>query len=278
MTPDISYADLGVVALLVLVCIGLSATARLRLGRDIVVSCLRAFLQLTLVGIVLGILFRNAHFVWVGLALAVMIAAAVQSGRGRVDGRPPGLTLDMGLAIAGSSLATLVFVVLAVVRPAVWYDPQIVIPLAGMVIGNTMTASTLAANRFVAELRQRQNDVEALLALGATANQAVEDVTREAVRSALIPSIAGMMVVGLVSLPGMMTGQILAGQDPSLAVRYQLVVQYMLLFAAFSTSLGIVHLIRRRYFTRHHQLRWDLLRTTVATPEKTLLERIRSRE
>ena len=152
-----------------------------------------------------------------------------------------------------------------------------------MTIGNTMTATTLAANRFVAELRQRQNDVEALLALGATADQAAADVVRDSVRSALIPSIAGMMVVGLVSLPGMMTGQILAGQDPSQAVRYQIVIQYMLLFAAFATSLLIVRLIRRRYFTRNHQLRWDLLRSvpSQAAPRaglRALLTAWRTRE
>jgi putative ABC transport system permease protein len=261
VTPDLSYLDLGVVSLLVLASIGLSLFERLGLGRDIIVSCLRAFVQLTLVGIVLGALFRNVHFYWVALALAIMIAAAVQAGRSRVESNVPRLTGDMTIAIGSVSAVTLAFVIGAVVRPGLWYDPQIVIPLAGMTIGNTMTATTLAANRFATELRQRQNDVEALLALGATADQAAADVVRESVRSALIPSIAGMMVVGLVSLPGMMTGQILAGQDPSQAVRYQIVIQYMLLFAAFATSLLIVRLIRRRYFTRNHQLRWDLLRS-----------------
>jgi putative ABC transport system permease protein len=282
MTPDLSYLDLGVVSLLVLASVALSLVERLGLGRDVVVSSLRAFVQLTLVGIILGALFRNVHFYWVALALGIMIAAAVQAGRGRVESTVPRLTGDMTIAIGSISLVTLVFVIGAVVRPDLWYDPQIVIPLAGMTVGNTMTASTLAANRFVAELRQRQNDVEALLALGATADQAVADVVRDSVRSALIPSIAGMMVVGLVSLPGMMTGQILAGQDPSQAVRYQLVVQYMLLFAAFAASLLIVRLVRRRYFTRDHQLRWDLLRSLPGRPDRetgirSLFMRLRSR-
>jgi putative ABC transport system permease protein len=267
VTPDLSYLDLGVVSLLVLASVGMSLAERLGLGRDIIVSCLRAFVQLTLIGVVLGALFRNVHFIWVALALTIMIAGAVQAGRGRVESNVPRLAGDMSIAIASVSIVTLAFVIGAVVRPGLWYDPQLVIPLAGMIIGNTMTATTLAANRFAAELRQRQNDVEALLALGATADQAAADVVRDAVRSALIPSIAGMMVVGLVFLPGMMTGQILAGQDPSQAVRYQIVIQYMLLFAAFATSLLIVRLIRRRYFTRNHQLRWELLRSV--TPQTT---------
>lgn len=266
MVPDISYADLAMVSSLVLASIALSALERIGLVRDIVVSCLRAFLQLTAVGILLGVLFRNVHVVWVALALVVMIAAAVQAGRGRVEPTAPGLTANMAIAIGVTSIATLAFVIALVVRPALWYDPQIVIPLAGMTVGNTMTASTLAASRFTSELRLRQDDVEALLALGATSEQAVAEVMRESIRAALIPTIAGMMVVGIVSLPGMMTGQILAGQDPVQAVRYQIVVQYMLLFAAIATSSLIVRLTYRRYFTASHQLRRDLLRASSNRP------------
>ncbi len=261
MIPELSYADLIVVSMLVLLAIILGFIEHLGLTRDIVVSCIRAFIQLTIVGIVLGTLFRNANPFWVALAVATMIIAAVQASRGRIEGGIEGLTFDLAIAISLTSLITLAFVIGAVVRPEIWYDPRIVIPLAGMTIGNTMTASALAANRFIAELRTRQDDVEALLALGATREQAGSPVARDAVRAALIPSIAGMMVVGLVSLPGMMTGQILAGQDPSQAVRYQLVVQYMLLFAAIVTSSLIVRLTHRRYFTDADQLRTELLRS-----------------
>lgn len=283
MTPDLSYVDLAIVSALVVCSVVLVLLDRLGLVQDIVVSCMRAFIQLTVVGVLLGALFSNARFYWVALALLVMIGAAVQAGRARVEGNAPGLTINMSIAIGLISVATLVFVVGLVVRPDLWYEPQIVIPLAGMTVGNTMTASTLAANRFIAELRLRQDDVEALLALGATSEQAVADVFRDSVRSALIPSIAGMMVVGLVSLPGMMTGQILAGQDPGQAVRYQLVVQYMLLFAAVATSSLIVRLTRRRFFTESHQLRWQLLRPSPIKPMRTwdvkrVLARIQRRE
>lgn len=262
MTPDLSYIDLAIVSLLVLASVGMSLLERLGLVKDIIVSCLRAFIQLTAVGFVLAALFRNVELYWVALAVLVMIAAAVQAGRSRLEVRIPGLTMDMTVAMSVVSIATLFFVVGLVIRPALWYDPQIIVPLAGMIIGNTMTATTLAANRYLAELRLQQQDVEALLALGATSEQAAANVSRESIRSALIPSIAGMMVVGIALLPGTMTGQILAGQDPNQAVRYQIVVQYMMLFAAVATSLVIVRLIHRRYFTRGHQLRLELLRST----------------
>lgn len=281
MTPDLSYIDLLIVSILVLISVGLSLAERLGLAQDIVVGCVRAFVQLTAVGFVLAALFDNVAFHWVALAVLVMVLAAVQAGRGRLEGRIPGLTQDMSLAIALISVTTLVFVVAFVIRPALWYDPQIIVPLAGMIVGNTMTATTLAANRYLAELRLQQRDVEALLALGATSSQAAADVSRESVRSALIPSIAGMMVVGIALLPGTMTGQILAGQDPSQAVRYQIVVQYMMLFAAVATSLVIVRLIHRRYFTKDHQLRLELLRSTDNSSNhesihRRLLKRLRS--
>lgn len=277
MTPDLSYIDLLIVSTLVLTSVGLSLLGRLGLAQDIVVSCLRAFVQLTAVGYVLAALFENVEVYWVGLAVLIMIAAAVQAGRSRLEGAVSGLTLDMTFSMAIVSIATLAFVVGLVIRPTLWYDPQIIVPLAGMIIGNTMTATTLAANRYLSELRLQQQDVEALLALGATSHQAAANVSRESVRSALIPSIAGMMVVGIALLPGTMTGQILAGQDPNQAVRYQIVVQYMMLFAAVATSLVIVRLIHRRYFTRDHQLRLELLRT-VDTPSHAsiLLRRLRS--
>lgn len=281
MTPDLSYVDLLIVSILVLISVGLSLAERLGLAQDIVVGCVRAFVQLTAVGFVLAALFDNVAFHWVALAVLVMILAAVQAGRGRLEGRIPGLTQDMSLAIALISVTTLVFVVGFVIRPALWYDPQIIVPLAGMIVGNTMTATTLAANRYLAELRLQQRDVEALLALGATSSQAAAEVSRESVRSALIPSIAGMMVVGIALLPGTMTGQILAGQDPSQAVRYQIVVQYMMLFAAVATSLVIVRLIHRRYFTKDHQLRLELLRSADNSSDRErvhqrLLKRLRS--
>jgi putative ABC transport system permease protein len=282
VTPDLSYIDLLIVSLLVLASVGMGLLERLGLAKDIIVSCLRAFIQLTAVGFVLAALFRNVELYWVALAVLVMIAAAVQAGRSRLEGRVPGLTMDMTVAMSVVSIATLAFVVALVIRPALWYDPQIIVPLAGMIIGNTMTATTLAANRYQAELRLQQQDVESLLALGATSQQAAANVTRESIRSALIPSIAGMMVVGIALLPGTMTGQILAGQDPSQAVRYQIVVQYMMLFAAVATSLVIVRLIHRRYFTRDHQLRLHLLRDLSSADSgsvglRGILRRIRAR-
>jgi putative ABC transport system permease protein len=257
---DLSYIDLAVVSILVGLTVLLSVVERMGLAQDIIVSCVRAFVQLTLVGIILGALFRNVALHWVALVLVIMTVAAVQAAASRVEHPVRGVVVNLSISVGLTSLLVLAFVIGAVVRPATWYDPQFVIPLAGMTIGNSMTSAALAANRFGAEVRVRQDEIEALLALGATRQQAISGIVRDAVRAAMVPSIAGMMVVGIVSLPGMMTGQILAGRDPQQAVRYQIMIQYMLIFAAIMTSLLQVRLTQRRYFTDAHQLRRDLLR------------------
>jgi putative ABC transport system permease protein len=124
-----------------------------------------------------------------------------------------------------------------------------------MIFGNAMTAGTLAVSRFVTDLHNRRLEVETALALGATTSQAVQRIRRDALRTAIIPSVNAMLVVGVVSLPGMMTGQILAGASPLLAVRYQVMVVYMITAAATLTSIIGVIASMRETFTPAQQLK-----------------------
>jgi putative ABC transport system permease protein len=123
-----------------------------------------------------------------------------------------------------------------------------------MIVGNAMNGAALAAERLASEMDARRAEVEAHLALGASASQAAEEPVRRALRAALLPAVNGLMVVGLVTLPGMMTGQILAGASPLLAVRYQIVVAFMLAGAVAVTSVVVVLLYRRAFFTDAEQL------------------------
>jgi putative ABC transport system permease protein len=149
----------------------------------------------------------------------------------------------------------LAIVVGLIVRPDPWYDPRYVIPLGGMILGNAMTGAALAVERFTAEVRAGRLEIETALCLGATARQAADRAVRAAIHAALVPTINGMMIVGVVQLPGMMTGQILAGAPPLQAVRYQVVVMYMLAAAAALTSMSAALLAHRACFTPDHQLR-----------------------
>ena len=131
-------------------------------------------------------------------------------------------------ALTVSTAATLAYVIGVVVQVRPWYEPQYIIPIAGMILGNSMTSAALAGDRLQSDLRTRADEVEARLALGFSGREAVQPMVRASLRAAMIPTVNGMMTVGLVQLPGMMTGQILAGSSPLVAIRYQMVVVFML--------------------------------------------------
>ena len=155
--------------------------------------------------------------------------------------------------LVGAGL-TLAYVTAVVLRVGPWYDPRYLIPLFGMIVGNAMNGAALAAERLASELESHRGEVEAYLALGATPARAAAEPSRRAMYAALIPSVNGLMTVGLVQLPGMMTGQILAGQSPLLAVRYQIVVAYMLAGATAMAAAIVVLRYRRTFFTSASQL------------------------
>jgi putative ABC transport system permease protein len=249
------YEEVAVGLLLIGLALAISRRERLGLERSLLVGAARTFLQLAAVGYVLGWVFAARAWYWTLLMLAVMAAAAVHAAAARQERRLPGLAATMALSIAGGSCLVLAIVIGLAIRPEPWYDPQYVIPLAGMILGNSLTGAALAVERFAAEVRARRLQVEAALSLGATGRQAADSAIRAAVRAALVPTINAMMVVGLVQLPGMMTGQILAGAPPAQAVRYQMVVMYMLTAAAALTSAAAAVLAQRSIFTPNHQLR-----------------------
>lgn len=254
----ISYLDLAIASGLVMVSILLSSRLSLGLQRDMLLGALRTFLQLSVTGYVLVWIInrsRLGEWYWVLLALGVMLVVAVYTARGRMQEAMADKTWVFAVAIVSGSLVVLIYILALVLRIKPWYNGQYVLPLAGMIIGNAMNAGALGVGRFAGDLHNRREEVETALALGATASQAVADIRRDALRTAIIPSVNGMLVVGIVSLPGMMTGQILAGQSPTQAVHYQIVVMYMITAAAALTSIAGVVAATRRAFTPAQQLR-----------------------
>jgi putative ABC transport system permease protein len=188
-----------------------------------------------------------------------MTAVATQAAVSRLKKPIPGRYEIATVAIAVSTAVTLAWVIGVVVRVHPWYEPQYVIPLAGMILGNAMTSAALAGDRLQSDLRARTDEIEAMLALGFSGGEAVRPLVRSAVRAAMIPTVSGMMTVGLVQLPGMMTGQILAGGSPLVAIKYQIVVVFMLAVATSVASVLFVRLAVGRYLTPAHQLRRYLL-------------------
>jgi putative ABC transport system permease protein len=256
---DLSLPQLVMALLLVGVVIAISIRQGLGLGRDLVVGSLRAVVQLYLVGLILAVVFQAAQWYWILLILAVMTAVAAQAATSRLAKPMPYARGIAALALTISTAVTLAYVIGVVVRVRPWYDPQYIIPIAGMILGSAMTSAALAGDRLQGDLRVRADEVEARLALGFSGREAVQPMARTALRAAMIPTVNGMMTVGLVQLPGMMTGQILAGSSPLLAIKYQLVVVFMQAAATALASLLFVRLAVGRYLTPAHQLRRYLL-------------------
>ncbi len=253
--PEVSTPGLAFCAVLILATLFLSRREGLGLERDLVVGALRTLLQLLLVGYVLAAVFRlDRPFVVLGV-LAFMLSVAARTAAKRSPDRLGRMFPITLAALSGSSIAVLLFVTEFVIHVPRWYEPFVVIPLAGMIVGNAMNGAALAADRLAGEVAARRGEIEALLALGATPVRAARSAVRAAMRAALIPSVNGLMTVGLVHLPGVMTGQILARTSPLSAVRLQVVIMYMLTATVAFASLGVVVLARRRLFTPAHQLR-----------------------
>lgn len=247
--------DLLLAGGLVLIAGVVSVVMRLGLQRRLAVATLRTVVQLLLIGHLLRFVFALDHPAAVLAVLTVMIIAAARAAVTRSSRRIPGATwlALLTLLVTGLSITGAVTQLVIGVEP--WYRPQYLIPLLGMLLGNSLTALSLAIDHFLEQLDLRRDEVESDLAMGATRWEAARDPMREAVRKGMIPIINSMSVVGLVSLPGMMTGQILAGADPLGAVAYQILIMFMIAASTALSSIAMSYLMYRRLFDAQHRLR-----------------------
>jgi putative ABC transport system permease protein len=258
----LTYWDLAAASSLILINAGLSVIFRLRLHRSLLIAAIRMAVQLTLVGLVLTTLFSIVSPLWTGLAALGMVLFAGHEAAQR-QARPLSGWWSYGLGTGSMMMASVlvtVFALLTALRPNPWYDPRYAIPLLGMILGNCMTGVALGLDTLTTSVVARRAGIEAQLMLGATRQEAVAPVTREALRSALMPTINSMSATGVVSLPGMMTGQILGGVPPAEAVKYQILVMFLI---AGGTGLGAVASVLGgvyRLTDGRHRLRLDRLR------------------
>lgn len=255
-TGPIPIGPTQLVLALGLMCIagGVSVAFKLGLERTMALGALRTFSQLFLMGYALKFIFALDMALPVVGVFAAMTAAAAHIVRGRVPEKDVafGWPLLLTMVASYTIIATTVTGVIIGAKP--WWEPQYFIPIGGMVAGNSMNALAIALERLFSGLRQRRNEIEMKLALGADYQEASADILKEAIRAGMIPSVNSMMGVGLVSIPGMMTGQIIAGADPAMACRYQIVVMLMIVAATALSSFLIVTLVRKLCFGKAHQL------------------------
>ena len=239
---------------LILAAIALSSWQKLGLEGSLALATGRTIAQLTVVGYFLGVVFAFKS-PWAVLAvLGGMLVVAAIVARNRISQKIPRLLPLIAGSILVSTALTLTYTSLLIVQPQPWYDPQTVIPLAGIVLGNAMNGAAIAGDRLVSTLNSSQLEIETHLSLGATPQQAVAQYRRDAIKAGLIPTINSMMVVGLVTLPGIITGQLLGGADPIQAAAFQMLILFMLAFATLLTTILVTQGLLRQFFNQAAQL------------------------
>lgn len=251
--PDGGIGWVGLVASLVLVVLAvvLSRLQGLGLGPSILAATARAGVQLLLVGWALKLVLDPAQpVVWAFAWVAAMVVFAAFTVRRRAPEVPSGF----GLALTATTAVAVVSLGVVFGLGIFPVEGRVVVPLGGMMIGNSMTATVVAARRVVGELRDKRDEVEARLALGHPWRDASRPYVRDALRTALIPQVEATKAVGLIFLPGAMTGLILAGVDPFDAVMVQLAIMYLIL-GSVATSVTVIGVgLTRRLFTADHRL------------------------
>lgn len=259
---ELSALDLSLAALLVVALALTSMRIYPGLALQLIVAALRTAIQLTLIGLVLKTLFAHANLAWVSLMALIMLAIAGREVMSRQHRRFSGIW-GYGIGVISmfiSSFSIALFALAVVIGNTPWYQPQYAIPLLGMLLGNTMNGIALALDRLTQNAWEQREVIEARLMLGASAQEAVSGIRQQVFRSGLIPIINAMAAAGVVSLPGMMTGQILAGAEPSQAVRYQIMIMFLIAGGAGFGTLAAVQLGVRRLFDERARLRLDRLR------------------
>jgi putative ABC transport system permease protein len=255
--------DLALAACLMLINGAISWVFGLRLEKSIAIAAVRMLVQLALVALVLKFIFSQSSVFWtlvMGLVMVIAAGLEVVSRQTRRLGGwsafafSSGTLLFIGMTITGLGVGVMI-------GPDPWYAPRYVLPILGMVLGNTMTAISLVLDTFSEAANRERTAIEARLALGENRFQAMSSVLHVALRTGMMPILNSMATTGVVALPGMMTGQILAGVDPVDAAKYQVLIMFLIASAtglgSFCAGLGAILLLS----DNRHRLRLDRLAT-----------------
>ncbi|WP_019636974.1 ABC transporter permease [Paenibacillus fonticola] len=246
-----SLLALSFTIIFVMVTMLISVWQKLDLEKDIAIGTVRAAAQLLLVGYVLQFVFNSNHPLFILAIIVFMIIIASRNAAKRGKGLA-GIWWRVAVAISATELLMMGLLLgLNIIEPT----PQYIIPISGMTIGNAMVVAGLFLNQFKRDIQASSGEIETLLSLGATARRAVQNVMQRSVKSSMIPTIDGMKTVGLVQLPGMMTGMIIAGANPVEAVRYQILIVFAFTSSAAITSILLSTLSYRQWFTKDLLLR-----------------------
>jgi putative ABC transport system permease protein len=257
-----SYVQIPLVRLLIaaaLITASVFVSWRMRAGleRDLLWGALRAAVQLIAIGYFLILLFGHERPEFVlGTVFVMLTVAAATSARRVAHGPGAHVLFPRALmAIGAGAVVALLPVFAWVIPPSPWYEARYLVPISGMMLSSAMNVVAQVFERLFATAHSDAATIEQWLALGASPKQALASAERASLRSAMIPTINGLLTVGLVALPGMMTGQIVSGTSPSQAVRYQIVIMYQIVAVAAVAGALATLFARRLMFTSRDQLR-----------------------
>jgi putative ABC transport system permease protein len=258
----LTITDLVIAAVLVGLLALLSLRLKTGISLQLLVAAARTAIQLSLIGLVLKVLFANAHLGWVSLMAVFMLLVAGREVMARQERRFKGWwgyavgTFSMFL----SSFTVTVFALVVILGDSPWYTPQYAIPLLGMLLGNTMNGISISMDRLTHAAWEQRGVIEARLMLGERWDEAISEIRRQAIRSGMIPIINAMAAAGIISLPGMMTGQILAGAAPVDAVKYQILIMFLITAGTGLGTMAAVTIGAKHLFDKRQRLCLDRLR------------------
>ena len=258
---DLTPADLLVASLLVLFSAGLSLALSLRVHRSLLLAAVRMVVQLLLVGFILRVVFQTSN-PWATLLVALFMAGAAAYEVGaRQEQRLPVFWhyATGGGATVFATLAITVLALTTTLKPEPWYNPRAALPLTGIILGNVMNAVSLSLNSFFNTLRRERASIEARLALGDSRYTALHGTAAQAIRTALIPTINVMTAAGVITMPGIMTGQLLVGMDPVGAAKYQILLMFLIVGGNCLGAFTAIYFAIFRLTDKRDRLRLDLL-------------------
>ena len=242
---------LGMVAVAAII----SELMHMGIGKTLMWSSCRALVQLCAMGFIIGYFFWSNNVRLVSSLLPYTPLAPVQIVMSRARGIPKGLAGPIFLSLVITMLLMLALVTELIVRPHPWYAPQLVVPLTGMLLGNTVTALAVGLSRFYESMEERRDEVDMMLALGATPWESARPSIVSSIRLGLLPTTASLASSGIVTIPGMMAGQVIAGGDPLNAAKYQFVVLDAIAALTLLADGLIMVMIYRTCFTADDQYR-----------------------
>lgn len=238
-------------SILILIPLIISYREHLSLEKEIVISMLRAVIQLIIVGYILNTIFGFKNPIYIVGLILVMILNAAYNAKKRGKGIEKVFIISFVSILIGTSITTLVLVI----SKAIQFTPNEVIPVCGMIISNSMIAIGLSYKNLINSFRNKREDIEVKLSLGSDIKLASKDIIRDSIRVAMLPTLDSAKTLGIVALPGMMTGLILAGTSPLIAIKFQIMVTFMILASSSVATIISTYLSYKSFFNERKQIK-----------------------